>query len=495
MEHPDTPPLDDAFACRERDRALDFLYSRIDYERSLNIPYGEREFKLDRMWALLARLGNPQSGLKVVHVAGTKGKGSASAMLAAVLTAAGYRTGLYSSPHLERLEERLAVDGQPCPGVELVKLVDELRPIVAGLDRQGAASWPHESGPTYFELTTAMALVHFARRRVDAAVLEVGLGGRLDSTNVCQPCVSVITSISFDHMKQLGDTLAQIAREKAGIIKPGVPVVSGVVDEAPREAIQEVCRRQGSRLIQAGRDFAFSYRPPRHLERGPGQGSLDYQGPRRRYDDLRMALLGRHQASNAATVLAVLEELEEQGLLLPEGAIRSGLAEVRWPARVEVVGRWPTIVVDAAHNVASVEALLATLDESFSACRRVLVFATTQEKQVAEMLALLLPRFDRVIFTRYQNNPRAFPPDELVRLAGGLTERPWSVCPDPASAWDEVHRTAGVDDLVCITGSFFIASEMRRQLEGRPLTPPPLAPLAPDSTKPLPRDVQHIPGC
>ena len=221
------------------DDALALLWERIDYERASGVVYGESEYKLDRMRELLARLGNPQSSAPIVHVAGTKGKGSTAAMTAAVLSAAGYRTGLFSSPHLKRVEERMAIDGQLCPEAEFLKLARRLRPIVADMDAQ-AARTSGEVGPTYFELTTAVALLHFATQQVDAMVLEVGMGGRLDSTNVCSSTVSVITSISFDHTRQLGHTLALIAREKAGIIKPGVPVVSGVVADEPRGVIEEV---------------------------------------------------------------------------------------------------------------------------------------------------------------------------------------------------------------------------------------------------------------
>jgi dihydrofolate synthase/folylpolyglutamate synthase len=238
------------------DDALALLWERIDYERASGIVYGESEYKLDRMRELLARLGDPQSSAPIIHVAGTKGKGSTAAMIAAVLSAAGYRTGLFSSPHLTRVEERMAIDGQPCPEGEFVELARRLRPIVAEMDAL-AARTPGEVGPTYFELTTALALLHFAAQKVDAMVLEVGMGGRLDSTNVCASTVAVITSISFDHTRQLGHTLALIAREKAGIIKPGVPVVSGVIADEPRNVIEEVSRRQRSPIVQLGRDFDF----------------------------------------------------------------------------------------------------------------------------------------------------------------------------------------------------------------------------------------------
>ena len=202
------------------DAALEFLLGRIDYERTTAVPYCRREYRLDRMRELLNRLDDPQRTYPIVHVAGTKGKGSTAAMIAGILTAAGYRTGLYSSPHLDRMEERVAIDGQSCSSGELVELIERVWPAVSAMDRC-ADQGDGPGRPTYFEITTAMALVQFARRAVDAAVLEVGMGGRLDSTNVCPTIASVITSISFDHTKQLGNTLESIAREKAGIIKPG----------------------------------------------------------------------------------------------------------------------------------------------------------------------------------------------------------------------------------------------------------------------------------
>ncbi len=444
--------------------ALQFLTSRIDYERALSVPYGKRDFRLDRMRDLLARLGNPQQGLKIVHVAGTKGKGSTAAMLAAVLSAAGYRTGLYSSPHLDRVEERLAIDGAPCPADELADLVAAVRPAVEAMDAQepdGEFSSPH---PTYFEIVTALALVYFARKNVDAAVLEVGMGGRLDSTNVCQPLVSVITSISFDHTQQLGTTLAAIAAEKAGIIKPGVPVVSGVLADEPRAVIADVAGAAGCRLTELDRDYSFEYRPPVHLEREPGGPTIDFecggevgQGLR----DLRLSLVGRHQGANAAVALATLAELRHAGFDVPEQAVRRGMAAVRWPARIEVVRRRPTIVLDAAHNVASVEALVAVLDESFSASRRLLVFATTRDKNLRGMLEILLPAFDEVVFTRYWSNPRSVAAEDLATIAEEISPIPRHVCPDAVTAWRLVHACVSPDDLVCIAGSFFIAAEMR----------------------------------
>jgi len=449
--------------------AAEFLASRIDYERSLSVPYNQRDLQLDRMRDLLSRLGNPQDRLRIVHVAGTKGKGSTAAMIAAVLTAAGYRTGLYSSPHLDGVEERLAIDGSSCPAAELIELLGRVRPAVEAMDALEAER--ADTRPTYFEIVTALAILRFAEQGVAAAVLEVGMGGRLDSTNVCQPLISVITTISFDHTQQLGNTLAAIAGEKAGIIKPGVPVVSGVIDHEPRDVIRKVAEVQGCRLIELARDFDYRYHPPHDLDAGLSLARLDIRVPTdapgcAQYEGLALPLVGRHQAANAAVAIATIEELRRQGWSITDAAIREGLSGVRWPARIEVIARRPTIVLDAAHNVASIEALVEVLGESFTARRRVLVFATTRDKNLRGMLEQLLPAFDEIIFTRYYSNPRGVPPEELAGIANELdANRDYQVCTDAREAWQFARTRVGVQDLVCIAGSFFIAAEMRAVIE------------------------------
>jgi dihydrofolate synthase/folylpolyglutamate synthase len=446
----------------DHDAAKQFLCSRIDYERATAIPYDKRDFKLDRMVRFLARLGNPQVGLNIVHIAGTKGKGSTAAMIASVLTAAGYRTGLYTSPHLERVEERLRIDSTICPDDDFIQLIERIRPVVEELDAVAAEELPPSHGPTYFEIITAMALVYFADQRVDWAVLEVGLGGRLDSTNVCQPAVSVITSISFDHTKQLGDTLAAIAGEKAGIIKPGVPVVSGVVEDEPRAVIRQMAAQHGCRLVERGVGFDVIYRPKEHAS-ALSRSSMDfeYRVPRRErsLEDVEISLLGPHQAANAGVALATLEELCLQGWHIDEADVRRGLASMHWPARVEVISHRPTVVLDAAHNLASVAALVETLEQSFTARKRILIFATTRDKDARGMLKLLLSKFNTVLLTRYQNNPRGLTIDELATLAEESSSKNWLKCPTSTEAWRRARDFATPDDLIVITGSFFIAAE------------------------------------
>ncbi len=460
-----SPPEVDALLAR-RQAAIGYLYGRINYERILSIPYHDRGFKLDRMQDLLDRLGNPDRAMRIVHVAGTKGKGSTSVMIGGILSSAGRSVGIFTSPHLERIEERMVVDGVECPAEELVDLIDTVTPIVEAMDREREPIDGQPDGPTYFEITTAMALLHFARCRVDAAVLEVGLGGRLDSTNVCQPEVTVITSISLDHVQQLGGTLESIAREKAGIVKPGVPLVSGVTAPGPRDTIRAICRDRNSRLIELETDFDLDYRAPRDLDCDDSHGEVDFTdrsgNGAYRLNSVSLGLLGRHQARNAGVALAVVGELRRQGWQISDEAVRAGLANARCPVRVEVLSRRPTVIVDGAHNAASIEALVATLEESFSPRRKVLVFATTQEKDVRGMLEAVVPPFDELVLTRYQHNPRAIPPQELAERIEELTGRVCRVCSRPDEAWQVAHELAADDDLICVTGSFYIAAEIRQ---------------------------------
>lgn len=454
---------------RYRD-AVAFLVSRIDYER-VTVPYLASNFRLARMNELLDRLGNPHAELKIVHIAGTKGKGSTAAMISSIVAAGGYRTGLFTSPHLDRLEERIVVDGSTCGEVELADLVDELRPVVAAMDSQPTSDDGTHWSPTYFELTTALALMCFARRQIDLAILEVGMGGRLDSTNVCQPVCTVITNISIDHTRQLGTTHAEIAGEKAGIIKQHVPVVSGVIEPSAQEVVHRIAAELNAEMIQLGSDFDVHYQPPENLP--SCQAQFDFLGKTKFADRqaLPLRLLGAHQAANAAVAIAVIEVLRRLGWELTDEDVRGGLAGVECRARVEIVAKHPLIVVDAAHNVASIEALAAVLDQ-LPAKRRTLVFATSLDKDCHGMLAILLPRFHHIVFTRFLNNPRSTPPQELEAVASLLgadlpdcNQAEREVCDDPVLAWNAVKQRNTEEDLICVTGSFFIAAEMRRLIQ------------------------------
>jgi dihydrofolate synthase/folylpolyglutamate synthase len=476
---------------------LTWLYGRIDYERAITMPYRHDDFRLDRMRTLLEKLGSPDRSYAIVHIAGTKGKGSTAAMVSAILSAADIDTGLFTSPHLERIEERIRCNGQPVSAELFAKLIEQVRPAVLEMD--AICQRDGYGGPTFFEITTAMALCCFATRGCEVVVLEVGLGGRLDSTNVVTPAVSAITSISFDHTKQLGRTLAAIAGEKCGIIKPGVPVVSGVTEFEAREVVRHTAEERCCLLRELSRDFEVSYEPPsagnlgqiiyRSKQQSPNvesaNPSLRMVSPSvgnglytRRY---QLALAGRHQAANAALALTIADELQAQGFAIPETAYTDGLARVQWPARIEVLRTAPTVILDAAHNVASIAALLETLRECFPARRRWLIFATSRDKPAEQMLRQLRTAFDQIVLTRYQHNPRAVPIEELAEMFDSQQHRLWHrrsddarrelrspelhQCVTPEAAWNFVRKLAAPDDLICITGSFFLAAELRPLLQ------------------------------
>lgn len=442
-------------------QAIDYLMGRINYERLGAHQYSARDLKLDRMGALLQVLGNPQESLPAVHIAGTKGKGSTAMMTAAMLTAAGYRVGLYTSPHITRLEERMTVNGRSPSEAEMVSLTSQLRTAVEAVDAQG------ELGPlTYFEILTAMAWLLFRRENVDVVVLEVGLGGRLDSTNLCRPEVTVITSISFDHTQILGTTLDEIAREKAGILKPGIPLICGVTASLPREAIEQIANASGVPVVQLGQELSFQYEPKCESDstvRSVG-GTLAVTAGEQVFSDIQLPMMGSHQAHNAAMATAAVLQLRERGWNIPTSAIYSGLQSVTCPVRMEVIQTDPLTILDAAHNMASVRAFSDSIQSTFPKHRKLLIFATTKDKPVEEMLRYLLPRFDQVVLTQYLNNPRRLGVRELSAVASGLTNREFAVAESPQEAWSIVSGEASSADLICVAGSFFIAAEVRELL-------------------------------
>jgi dihydrofolate synthase/folylpolyglutamate synthase len=443
--------------------SLDFLYSRLNYER-LGMPKVAGELQLGRMRRLLRRLGDPQDALPIIHVAGTKGKGSTSAMLAAALSAAGIRTGLFCSPHLHALEERFSIDGRSASHEEIVALTDTVRPLVAELD--AGDPHPRVRRLTFFEITTAMGLLHFARRQVGAVVLEVGLGGRLDSTNVVRPVVSAITSISYDHTRLLGHTLGAIAGEKAGILKRGRPAVSGVRGAEAQAVIQRIARQRRATLHELDRDFHYEYEPPTAPLVRPAAGHVVVRTWRTDWGSFELPLLGPHQAQNAAVALACLDVLAEHGIAVSRAAVARGFAALRWPARVEVMGEAPWLVVDGAHNAASAKALADTLRTCFPPTRRTLVFGTSRDKDLRGQLHALIPLFDTLIATRYVENPRAVPPEDIAATILALDGRVAHTTADPTQALALARRSTHAQGLICITGSLFLAAEARALILG-----------------------------
>lgn len=419
--------------------SLDFL---LDLQR-FGVKLG-----LDNMRVLREALGAPDRSFRSIIVAGTNGKGSVAAMVDAALRAAGYAAGRYCSPHLVALEERFTVGGQPVSREALAAEVERLRAAVERLRADGRLAAP----PTFFEATTAMALSLFARAGVDAAVLEVGMGGRFDATNVVTPVAAAIPSIDLDHQQHLGATLAEIAYEKAGVIKAGAVVVTGESKPAALGVLQRACAERGSRLIEARREVEI------HAALRGGWTELTLTTPGQRYGPLRLGLRGRHQAANAAVAARLLETLGERGLPVPPAAIAEGLAGVRWAGRLEVaaVDARRSIVLDAAHNVAAAEAFAAYVREVWPDGVP-LVFAALRDKDVAGMLRALAPAATALVCPPLAN-PRALPPAALLaEIRAVRPDLPAVEAPSPAAALEAAWRLA---DVIGAAGSTYLVGEI-----------------------------------
>jgi dihydrofolate synthase/folylpolyglutamate synthase len=427
--------------------AVDYVLSFADYER---LSRSAVVFDLARVEALLARAGNPHLAAKSVHVAGTKGKGSTSAMIASVLTASGYRTGLYTSPHLHTIRERIKVGGTPISEGGFAALVAELRPHVEAINSQSS---PEEL--TTFEVLTALAFSLFQKEGLDFQVMETGLGGRLDATNVVLPQVCVLTSISLDHTEVLGDTIAQIAAEKAGIIKPGTTVVCAPQDSEALEVVQEACRKRGASLVMVGRDITWG-----KLAGSDSGQSFDLHGTKGAYR-LTIPLLGDHQLENAAVAAGALEVLADQGISIPFESMAAGLAHVDWPGRLQVLHRNPLVVVDGAHNAYSVRKLKEALQGCFDFDAAILIVGASRDKNVSGIVAELAQTSASFIVTQ-SAHPRAA---DTAALATEFSR--WgvevSVAPDTASAITLALSRAKPTDIVCVTGSLFVVSEAIEQ--------------------------------
>lgn len=441
---------------------LAFLLDRVNFEKSTDRPYNEQNYRLNRMRRLLELLGTPQTAAPVVHVAGTKGKGSVSAFIANAMTASGMRTGLYSSPHLLHLEERWQIDGQPVSPAEVASGIQAMRPAVQELSQSEFGA------PTFFEMTTALGWYLFRQHATDINVVEVGLGGRLDSTNVCDPALTVITSISYDHQQQLGSTLALIAGEKAGIIKPRVPVISGAIHPEAATVIRAVAKERGAPMRELHRDFGAERR---WID---GQHALHYRSAVTEAATFPVRMLGSHQIINASLACAAIEELRNQGRVIPESAWRTSLAATQLPARVEVRHTSPLFVLDTAHNVASTQALLQTLKDHFQVEHRILVFSASRDKEYRQMLSDLGSYFHRILLTQFQTNPRAVPYEQLGEVSRELFDaetHPWLRCevlPTPKQAMARAVEVASPDSMICACGSFFLAAELMGMDEGKP---------------------------
>jgi dihydrofolate synthase / folylpolyglutamate synthase len=424
-------------------QALRYLYSLTNYELKGLAAYAPEFYNLDRLRRFLNLLDNPHQKFAAVHIAGTKGKGSTSAMIESGLRAAGHRTGLFTSPHLHTFRERIQASGQFISEKDVARLAQKLRPLASEI-----------ADITSFEVMTGLAFAWFVEQGIEWGVLEVGLGGRLDATNVVTPAVSVITSISLDHTAILGDTLQKIAAEKAGIIKPGVPVVSAPQADEALAVIEEVSRQQDAPLTLVGRDWRWK----------AGQSNLKGQAftlweGQATWPELWLPLLGEHQLENAATAVATLSTLQAAGVEISKDAIQEGLRTICWPGRLEILAESPWLVVDSAHNGYSAEKLMAALRAHLEFSRLTVIVGVSSDHATPELMYALLSGADRAIATQTRH-PRAASPAWLQERAaeGGFSMETSRTVPD---ALEMALADATPTDLICCTGSVFVAAEAR----------------------------------
>jgi len=431
-------------------QAIDYLSSYTDYEVVPRLAHNAVNYDLRRVDELLARLGNPHLRAKAVHISGTNGKGSTAAMVASVLTAAGYTTGLYTSPHLHSWRERIRVNGRLISEEELASLVDRLKPEAEAVNDKATYG-----RLTTFELLTTLAYAYFEAKKADFQVLEVGMGGQFDATNVIQPEVCIITSISLDHTEVLGSSLAGITAEKAGIIKPGAVVVTSTQVEEADRIIEETCKSHNARLVRVGSDVIWQ-----GLGVNDNRQLLQVVGRLDSYQ-LSLSLMGQYQLGNAATAVAALEVLGEKGFSISRDSIIKGLSEVSWPGRLQVIGQRPLIVVDGAHNPDAARWLRESIKQYFNFNRATLIMGVSCDKDVAGIVSQLFPVFDRVIATRSKHPRTATPASIAAEFARHSVET--QVSDGVPNALSLALEVAGEKDLICVAGSLFVVAEAIEQ--------------------------------
>lgn len=427
-------------------QAEDYILSFTDYEKTPGILYTSANYDLRRMTELLEPLGNPHLSIRTVHIAGTKGKGSTAAMIAQVLTTSGYKTGLYTSPHLHTLRERIRIDGRLIPEADFASLVEILQPTVAAVNNKAAYGQL-----TTFEILTALTFAYFKKEEADFQVLEVGLGGRLDATNVAKPEVCVITSISLDHTEVLGDTVAKIAMEKAGIIKEGCLVVSAPQPAEAAEVIKRVCQGRGARLIQVGEDITW-----RKISSDFSHQSFRVNSQKESYY-LTLPLLGDYQLENAANAVGALEALSSLGYRITDEAIKKGLAQVTWPGRLQILCHQPLVVVDGAHNAYSMRKLIEAVRQYFNYDRCFVIFGTSCDKDISGMVAELASLPGEVFITR-SSHPRAASLSLLAREFANYGIK-INRAESPHEALTHLLTLVSPRDFILVTGSLFVVAE------------------------------------
>ena len=426
-------------------QAVGYIFGYTDYEK-VPMPHDPAFYDLRRVDELMAQLGNPHRGARSVHIAGTNGKGSTAAMVASALTVSGYTTGLYTSPHLLTWRERIRVDGELISEAEFTALVERVKPEVEAVNSRATYG-----ELTTFELLTALGFAHFKLKGVDFQVLEVGMGGKYDATNIIKPEVCIITSISFDHTEVLGNSLAKIAAEKAGIIKSGCVVVTSPQADEVDKVIQETCLSRGVELVRVGSDVTW-----RGLGSDLDRQSFQVKGRLGDYE-LSIPLLGQYQLGNAATAVAALEVLAERGFNVSRDSIVGGLAQVSWPGRLQILSRRPLMVIDGAHNPDSAQKLRQSLERYFDYDHAILVIGTSSDKDIAGVISELFSLFNKVIVT-CSRHPRATAP-ALLKTEFARHGVEALVAGDVATALSQALALAGDRDLICVTGSLFVIAE------------------------------------
>ncbi|MBN1555686.1 MAG: bifunctional folylpolyglutamate synthase/dihydrofolate synthase [Phycisphaerae bacterium] len=443
-------------AIRGYDSALRFLFSQTDYEQMLRVRYNSDTFSLDRMKALLKRLGNPHEKIRSVHIAGTKGKGSTATMLASMLQACGHGVGLYVSPHICDLRERISINGQKIPRTELTKLIMKVAPHVERMK---------DDKPTFFEIMTSIAFLHFKNQNVDIAIVETGLGGRLDSTNVLTPEVCGLTSISMDHMHQLGPDLAAITKEKAGILKKNVPAISVPQHPTAKRILKKAATDSKTKVMFTGDDIEFSYRVESSRQDGC-HTRVCLTTPHSRFEHLPVPVLGEHQALNCGLALALLDQLKRKGMSIDDTKAIEGLQAVSLPGRMEMIHTDPRVLVDGAHNAASVQALMRGIGQHIPYDSMVMVFGCAADKDIRGMMEQVATGADKVIFTRAMGNARAADPKDLAEIYSELSDgRVAQIAENLEQALAIANSAVHREDIICVTGSFYLVGEAKTLLD------------------------------
>lgn len=430
----------------------------ITYAEALKYIYNLNKYGiklgLKNITLLLSLLGNPHQKLNMIHIGGTNGKGSTASIIASILQSEGFKVGLYTSPHLVDFTERMKINYKAITKKRVCELLERIKPYIDKVART-----PGYNHPTFFEVITSMAFLYFFEKKVDFLVLEVGLGGRLDATNICQPLISVITHIDFDHMDKLGNSLEEIAQEKGGIIKPGGVVISSNQYKEVYKVIKDIADKKKSHLFTVGKEVNYKI-----IESDLNGVMFNLKGIYNIYYNLHTPLLGKHQAENASTAIMAIEALKIRGINISEKAIREGLRKVKWEGRLEIIQKNPTLILDGAHNLSGVKIVRNALKEIFSYNKLILVLAIFADKEYRKMIKAIAPLADLIITTKAQN-PRATPPKIIAQEAAlyiNSDKIKIIIKEDIPEAINCALSNAKKNDLICITGSLYTVGEVKR---------------------------------